>query len=308
MNHKEFGHLIAALRKEYFDEEGNRLTQAKLAEKAQQRDPFSPLNEIIIGKIERGERAMLDEQTLLSLADTLELTIGERREFFLAATGLDNEQIYPAPKSAEEILASVIQMLADIQLPALLLDNYLDIIAINASLVELYNTHQIDLRRRMSQPAGLNLLGFIFSADFEPYRQLMSQHEWHSFAVGNIIYFRRVTLRYRMTAYFGALLAQLRRSREFRWYWEQVFYEEKRYFVGGESFKLGMPGSNRFSFLTAPLVTLTPYGNLEIITHIPRNAETAAAFHQMASETPPNIYQLSPWPEKKVPKENTHPH
>jgi hypothetical protein len=111
-------------------------------------------------------------------------------------------------------------------------------------------------------------------------------------------------LHYRMTDYFGALLAQLRRNREFRWYWEQVFYEEKRYFVGGDSFKLGTPGSSRFNFLTAPLVTLTPYGNLEIITHIPRNAETAAAFHQIASETPPNTYQLSSWPEKTVHKEN----
>jgi hypothetical protein len=297
MDHKEFGHLIAALRKEHFDEDGNRLTQAKLAEKAQQRDPHGPLNEIIIGKIERGERAMLDDQTLLSLADTLELTIGERREFFLAATGLDNEQIYPAPKPAEEILASVIQMLTDIQLPALLLDNYLDVIAVNASLVKLYDTNQIDLRHRMNQLAGFNLLSFIFSADFEPHRQLMSHHEWHNFAVGNVIYFRRVTLRYRMTGYFTTLLAQLRHNREFRWYWEQVFYEEKRYFVGGESFKLGTPGSNRFSFLTAPLVTLTPYGNLEIITHIPRNADTAAAFYQMASETPPNTYQLSSWPK-----------
>src|SRR5262245_46128826 len=126
MNHKEFGQLIAALRKEHFDEEGNRLTQAKLAEKVQQADLLSPLNEIILGKIERGERAMLEERTLLNLADSLELTIGERREFFLAAMGLDNRQIYPAQKPPPEILASVIQMLADIQLPALLVDNYLD--------------------------------------------------------------------------------------------------------------------------------------------------------------------------------------
>lgn len=298
MNHKEFGQLVAALRKEHFDEDGNRLTQAKLAQRAQQLDPYSPLNEIIIGKIERGERAVLDDHTLLSLADTLELTIGERHEFFLAATGLDNVQIYPAPEPAEEILATVIEMLADIQLPALLLDNYLDVIAVNAILVKLYDTNQIDLHRRMDQPAGLNLLNFIFSADFEPQRQLMTQRQWHNFAVGNVIYFRRVTLRYRMTDYFAALLTQLRRNREFRWFWEQVFYEEKRYFVGGRSFKLGTPGSNRFNYLTAPLVTLTPYGNLEIITHIPRNTETAAAFHQMATTCPATVQQLSSWPEK----------
>ncbi|MCB0213837.1 MAG: helix-turn-helix domain-containing protein, partial [Anaerolineae bacterium] len=99
MNRKAFGKLIAALRKELFDQDGNRLTQAKLAERAQQIDPHSPLNEIIIGKIERGERAILDDQTLLNLADTLELSLGERREFYLAATGLDDEQFYASEKS-----------------------------------------------------------------------------------------------------------------------------------------------------------------------------------------------------------------
>jgi hypothetical protein len=170
--------------------------------------------------------------------------------------------------------------------------------------MELYDTSQIDLPRRMHQPAGLNLLSFIFSADFEPQRQLMTQRQWHNFAVSNVIYFRRVTLRYRMTDYFPALLAQLRRNREFRWYWEQVFYEEKRFFVGGESFKIGTPGSNRFNYLTAPLVTLTPFGNLEIISHIPRNAKTAAAFHQMAVAAPSKVHQLSSWPEKMVHLEN----
>jgi hypothetical protein len=49
-------------------------------------------------------------------------------------------------------------MLADIQLPALLLDNYLDVIAVNTILMRMYDTNQIDLHRRMDQPAGLNLL------------------------------------------------------------------------------------------------------------------------------------------------------
>lgn len=298
MNRKEFGKLIAALRKEHIDEDGNRLTQAKLAEKVLQRDPHTPLNEVIIGKIERGERALLDEQTLLNLADTLELTMGERREFFLAATGLDNVQIYAGQISPEEILASTMQMLADIQLPALLVDNYLDVIAANSLLLQMYGTSQVDLYNRMGQPAGLNLLGFIFSSDFEPQRKFMTQRQWNKFAVGNVIYFRRVTLQYRMTAYFAGLFAQLRRSREFRWYWEQVFYEEKLHFVGGESFQMASPESGRFSYLTAPLVTLTPYGNLEIITHIPRNVETATAFHQMATAASIVAHQLSSWPEK----------
>ncbi|MCB0192476.1 MAG: helix-turn-helix domain-containing protein [Anaerolineae bacterium] len=300
MNRKAFGKLIAALRKEHFDQDGNRLTQAKLAERAQQLDPHSPLNEIIIGKIERGERAILDDQTLLNLADTLELSLGERREFYLAATGLDDEQIYASEKSAEEILAAVIHMLTDIQLPALLLDPYLDVIAINDILLNLYQTSQVDLYSRMDKPAGFNLLSFIFSADFEPQRKLMSHQQWHNFAVGNVIYFRRTTLRYRTTKYFKTLFKHLRRNREFRWFWEQALYEEKRTFLGGESFKIGAPDSDRYNYLTTPLITLTPYGNLEIITHIPRDSETATAFYRMIAATPSTVRQLSSWPEKVV--------
>jgi len=58
--------------------------------------------------------------------------------------------------------------------------------------------------------------------------------------------------------------------------------------------------SNRFNYLIAPLVTLTPYGNLEIITHIPRNAETTAAFHQMTTTVPAKVQQVSSWPKKTV--------
>jgi len=60
---------------------------------------------------------------------------------------------------------------------------------------------------------------------------------------------------------------------------------------------MGTPGS-RFNYLTAPLVTLTPFGNLEIVTHVPRDTQTAEAFHQMALEMPSKVYRLSSWPEK----------
>ena len=68
MDRKQFGKLVAALRKEQYDENGDRYTQASLAEAILAQDRQTPLNEIIIGKIERGERAILDEHTLLNLA------------------------------------------------------------------------------------------------------------------------------------------------------------------------------------------------------------------------------------------------
>ena len=298
MDRKQFGSLVSALRKEHIDEDGSRLTQTKLADKIAGLDPQTALNDIVIGKIERGERAILEDKTLLNLADALELTIGERRAFFMLATGLDHLQIYPDEQGSEQILSNALTMLADIRQPALLLDRYLDVVAANGLLLQLYQMSHIDLSGLAKQKGEMNLLSFIFSKTFAGVRAQMSPQVWHRFAVGNVIYFRRVTLPYRMTPYFKTLFSRLRRNRDFRWFWEQVFYEERMYFVGGESFQMGAGENGRFRFLTAPLTTHTPFGNLEILTHIPLDVETAVSFHDMAQNTPSQAYQFAPWPEK----------
>ena len=289
MDRKSFGKLVASLRKELFDEAGNRLTQANLAQKAATLNPQTPLNEIIIGKIERGERAILDDQTLLSLADALELLVGERREFFLAATGL-----------AEAILDPAKQMLADIQLPAFLVDTYLDVIAVNGPLIQLFDVSKTVLIEASRPSVNVNLLHFLFSEAFEQQRKAMQREQWDYLAVGSVMYFRRMTLPYRMTDYFEHLMGELRCFRDFRWYWEQIFYEEQRYFVGGESYQMRLPLGERFSYLTAPLITLTPFGNLEINTFVPRNWETAVFFHHLAQKKLSATQQLSTWPYKQI--------
>ena len=300
MDRKSFGKLVASLRKELFDEAGNRLTQANLAQKAATLNPQTPLNEIIIGKIERGERAILDDQTLLSLADALELLVGERREFFLAATGLDNPQIFPSPTEAEAILDPAKQMLADIQLPAFLVDTYLDVIAVNGPLIQLFDVSKTVLIEASRPSFNVNLLHFLFSDAFEQQRRVMRREQWDYLAMRSVMYFRRMTLPYRMTGYFEHLMQGLRRFRDFRWYWEQIFYEEQRYFVGGESYQMQLPLGERFSYLTAPLITLTPFGNLEINTFVPRNWETAVFFHHLAQKKLSATQQLSTWPYKQI--------
>ena len=296
MDRKTFGQLVAALRKEHFDVDGNRWTQAKLAENAAKIDPQTPLNDIIIGKIERGERAILDDATLLNLADTLQLTIGERREFFLLATGLDNEQIFASSGNATTILTTTLQTLQEIQLPTILLDTYLDIIAVNSQLLQLYQYAYVDLSQFIKQEP-LNLIDLMFSDDFAIQRDLMGMRQWNDLAVGMVIYFRRVTLHYRMTDYFAHLLTKLRQHREFRWYWEQVFYEEKRYFVGDASLQIRSTDTEKLRYLTTPIITLTPFGNLELLTHIPRSPATAVAFQEMGQASP-QVYRVSSWPDK----------
>ncbi|MBX3000836.1 MAG: hypothetical protein KF893_20105 [Caldilineaceae bacterium] len=301
MDRKTFGKLVAALRREQFNEEGERFTQAMLAHKAEELDPATPLNELVIGKIERGERAQLDKPTLVSLMHVLDLTLGERQVFLQLASGLDSASLYPTQSDSSTILCSAMEMVAEIQLPALLLDQYLDVIAVNALVLPFYQISIADLQKRAGRPAAFNLLGMIFSDDFAAVRERMPRQQWHEFAMGNVIYFRRTTLPYRMTDYFQQIFEQLRRNRNFRWFWEQVHYEDKRSFVGGELFEIGGTAMGRLRFLTAPLVQLTSYGNLEIITHIPRDKTTTDVIHRLIQDCPAGVYQLAPWPQKSTP-------
>ena len=80
MDRKQFGRLVAALRKEHVDEDGNRLTQIKLAEKIAGIDPQTLLNDIVIGKI---------DGMLVDVNDYFESITGYSREEVLGGTSAD---------------------------------------------------------------------------------------------------------------------------------------------------------------------------------------------------------------------------
>lgn len=300
MDHKAFGKLVSALRRAQLNEDGERFTQVMLAEKARELDPATPLTELLIGKIERGERAVLDRQVLLGLIEVLKLTLGERQVFLQLASGLENADLYPIDGDPMALLCTALQRVADIQLPAVLMDQYLDVIAINALVLPFYQVSMQTLQKRSGEPAPFNLLSMIFSDGFKHMREQMPRRQWHEFAVGNVFYFRRTTLPYRMTDYFQHLFEHLWRNRDFRWFWEQVYYEEPRSFLGGEQFETRIIGRGSLRFLTAPLVQLTPFGNFELITHIPRDGTTADFIHELRQECPATVYQLASWPHKTI--------
>ena len=92
MNRVDFGKLVASLRKEHEDEDGRPWSRQSLAQEANAAAGAELFSKDIISRIERGER-ILDQETLLALAAALQLTSGERKEFFLAASGVDNDRI-----------------------------------------------------------------------------------------------------------------------------------------------------------------------------------------------------------------------
>src|SRR6188474_3219904 len=80
MNRKDFGELLSALRQDLD------WTQFQLSE-------YADVDEAVISQIERGVKKFFEPDLLFCLANALQLTTRERREFFLASSGLDQKQI-----------------------------------------------------------------------------------------------------------------------------------------------------------------------------------------------------------------------
>lgn len=136
MNHKDFGQLVAALRREhrYLDKDSKVRfwSQERLAEVAN-------LSEDTIIKIEGGRKRNLSPDILLKLAQALNLTTEERVEFFMAANDLDDRQIIRCPDNPHDTLQHLVQTLQQTYLPAFIIDTYCDVLAVNEAVLMIFN-------------------------------------------------------------------------------------------------------------------------------------------------------------------------
>src|SRR5215510_15772133 len=80
MNRRDFGQLLATLRQDLD------WTQFQLAE-------YAEVDQAVISQIERGVKKFFEPELLFCLANALQLTTLERREFFLETSGLDQRQM-----------------------------------------------------------------------------------------------------------------------------------------------------------------------------------------------------------------------
>ena len=101
MEHKAFGQIVTALRKEQIDfASGHSWSQHRLADE-------TGLTLRIVGKIERGEQARLDREILEGLAQAFQLTSFERREFFAMASEVADASLVRAALGSEEVFRQV---------------------------------------------------------------------------------------------------------------------------------------------------------------------------------------------------------
>lgn len=296
MERKEFGKLLSMLRQDMD------LTQFQLAEYAQ-------LDEAVISQMERGVKKYFEPELLIKLANSFHLTTIERREFFLAASGIANGQIVRQPSAAlmtdtinsEKVLARMVQIIEQLNIPAFIMDVYADVLAVNNSAFTFFNT-PLDLVASASSVAGgFNTVRMMFGKELHMRSRITEN--WDHYAVGSMRFVRENSLRYRAKPYFQYLMKSFRNPVEyplFNRYWKLVssFEQDRESNVDVFSYTHDEYGPLRYA--TSTTVSITPHGELFLNQYLPLDDHTRCLFEDILKKSGMGVLApLAPWPEKK---------
>ncbi len=287
MRRSEFGKLIAALRQEHLDEYGKPWTQQHLGQK-------TGLGKITIGKIERGQRGYIEEDTLLRLAEALQLTSGERQAFFEAASGVSSEQIVRMENEPRAAIARLMRIIEQLSLPAFVVDAYYDLVAFNLLLGGLYGFTETEARSLFEQynERNFNMLTLFFSPIFEEKVQTKMGSRWQDVVYRNVMHFRTTSLPYRHKPYFQHLLAELGQYPQFRQCWQTVYFQEKDYFMQGDYFPLQSPTGEALQFITPLSKVITQQGLFHLFVYVPISGNARKMVNDLAAQMKPTVFSL----------------
>jgi len=297
MNRKEFGQLLATLRQDLD------WTQFELAEYAEE-------DEAVISQIERGVKKHFEPELLFHLANALQLTTLERREFLLAASGLDQKFIVRQPSAAmstdvfnpRRVLDKMVELTGRIRLPAFLCDVYGDVIATNNIILSFLTVPSEYIEVAGQTPGGYNTARFNFG------KELMARshvtENWEQYALNSMRSFRENSLRYRAQPYFKYLMKIFRNQHEyplFERYWKMVssFEQDKEASTDHFSYQHNEFGPIKYS--SASTISITSFGELFLIQYLPLDESTSRVFEQLAHQVGQAVVKFAPWPVKTFP-------
>lgn len=295
MDRKAFGRLLAALR----DELG--WTQAYLAE-------LVDVAEAVISQLERGAKRQVDPALIFKLANALQLTTLERREFFLASSGLEPLQIARQPNHFLEseafdhrkILAKASALVGQMRMPAFLVDVYGDLLAANRIVLDLMQFAPDLGVTDARQPGAYSAFRLVFG---EGLRATISEgHE--AYLVNIMRAFREVSLRYRAQPYFKFLMKEFRNPNKYPWFarvWRKVSLLDDDKFAAIDPFVFQHAVHGKLMYNATSSVLLTPYGELFLVHYIALDERTTEVFEQIARRVGPGALRFAPWPEKNMP-------
>lgn len=288
MSRLKFGQLVAALRKEKFDpNSGSYWSQETLAS-------ATGISARIIATIEQGTKTKLETDTLLVLAKALQLNTLETRSFLQIALTPENAKINSI--ALTETYRNLIELIKTLQLPALLYDDYLDILAVN-SLSVAFNigvAQSMGITSPFPIPQDHNLLCLLFNPESEHQQRLAPM--WTIMARTCVQMFHCHTLRHRSTPYFQSLLSQLRRYPVFRQYWEEICDAGSPEINCYHPFTIPTAQNEVAKWSNSVTTTVTPIADLHLAMVLPCNQAAFEALGVGLRAVPPEVYQLEEWP------------
>lgn len=294
MNRLNFGRLISFLRQE------KGWTQEKLA-------AFAEIDISTLSNIERGAKKHIEPTVLFSLANVFELTTLERREFFLGACGLEQPQLVRPNRpggggagfDAEKTLADACSLLAQMAAPGYLVDVYGNLIASNLLMLELL---QFDLAQVPENSNGLpdGYLAFRFLYGILEQQSTFGSG-YNNTALTFMRAFREVSLRYRVTPRYRALVKEFRDVQKyplFERYWRKAASTEIDKESMIDTFEVEHKVYGTLRYLSTSAVTITPYGELYLTHTLPANLSTAEKFVEMSKKIGCDVVRITPWPRQ----------
>jgi transcriptional regulator with XRE-family HTH domain len=294
MNRKEFGQLLATLRQDLD------WTQFELAE-------YADVDEAIISQMERGVKKFFEPNLLFCLANALQLTTMERREFLLASSGLDQKQIVRQPSAGvstdvfnvRKALEKMIELTGLVRLPAFLCDVYGDVLAANHMILSFFKVSSEYVEQADQVPGGYNTARFNFGKDLVARSHVTDN--WDQYALNSMRAFREISLRYRAQPYFKYLMKIFRNPIEyplFERYWKMVSSVEQDRDASADHFSFHHDEFGEIRYISSSTLSVTSFGELILIQYLPLDANTSQVFDQLARQAGQGAVKFAPWPVK----------
>jgi len=298
MNRDDFGELVATLRQDMD------WKQSQLAE-------YANLDDAVISQIERGVKKHFEPELLFQLANVFQLTTIERREFFLAASGLDQRQIVRQVSAAtntdvfnaRRVLDKMIELTRQVRLPAFLCDVYSDVIATNHIVLSFFKVPPTYIEESSRIPGGYNTARFNFGKDLLA-RSLIVDN-WENYALNSMRSFRENSFRYRAKPYFKYLMKIFRNQNEyplFNRYWKMVSSVEQDKDANTDYFSFNHSEFGEIKYISTPTVSVTSFGELFLVQYVPLDAHTSQTFEELSKQVGSGVIQFASWPIKTFPQ------
>ena len=297
MNRGQFGELVAALRQDLG------WTQAQLAENADLDDP-------VVSQIERGVKKHFEPELLFQLVNAFQLTTLERREFLLAASGLEQKQLVRqlSPAMSTDVfnvrraVDKMVELTEQVRLPAFLADVYGDVIAANNMILAFFSLPLEYVQQADKVPAGYNTVRFNYGRDLVARSHVVDN--WDKYALYSMRTFRENSLRYRAQPYFKYLMKIFRNQNEyplFERYWKMVSSVEQDKEAATDHFSYYHDEFGQIKYISSTIVSITSFGELFLIQYLPLDQNTSQIFEHLAQRAGQGVTRFASWPEKRIP-------